>query len=315
MSLGNTYTNFGPGGKVLYSGNDANKATGGYQGQPNPYQSYDSSGGLAYSGNNQQDYYKSLGSKGAGAGSAASPGIASVQMPSWMSKNPDANLQELLGAYNNLSSAFDPSAQVQARNDAIGYNTSVGGQAANNAATEYSNRASQSGGSQLGAGVVKAQAMMPVLQQNAKLKGEAADIAAKTYQDGASLASQIAGTIGSLRSSYLSALTGFATDQQKMQQQNNQFNAGLQLDRNKFNYAQQQDQANSVERRRQIAAAARQQEFQNALATMQVKPPNTGNYNTDMFGQGMTPYDTRAMAGNQNFKDTQQNALSRIQNY
>ena len=312
MSLGNTYTNFGPGGKVLYSGNDANKATGGYQGQPNPYQSYDSSGGVAYSGNNQQDYLKSLGSKGAGA---ASPGIASVQMPSWMSKNPDSNLQELLGAYNYLSSAFDPSAQVQARNDAIGYNTAAGGQAANNAATEYSNRASQSGGSQLGAGVVKAQAMMPVLQQNAKLKGEAADIAAKTHQEGASLAAQIAGTIGSLRSSYLSALTGFATDQQKMQQQNNQFNAGLQLDRSKFSYAQQQDQANAVERRRQAAAVAKQQEFQNSIETMKVKPPNTGNYNVDMFGQGITPYDTRAMAANQNFRDTQQNALSRIQNY
>lgn len=150
------------------------------------------------------------------------PGINGIEMPSWLSKNPDSNMGELLQSYAGVGAAFDPTGQVQARNDAIGYNTSAGGQAANNAATEYSNRAAQSGASGLGAGVVKAQAMMPVLAQNAALKTDAADVAAKAHQEGATLASQIAGTIANLRTSYLSTLTGYAQGQQ-----------GLALDRYK----------------------------------------------------------------------------------
>lgn len=156
-------------------------------------------------------------------------GPSSVQLPSWMNTNPDANLQELIQSYQGVGSAFDPTEQVKARNDAIGYNTSAGSQAANNAATEYSNRAAQSGASGLGAGVVKAQAMMPVYAQNAKLKTEAADVAAKTKQEGLSLAGQIASTIGNLRTSYLKSLADYSSGQQQMMNQTNQFNSNLAL--------------------------------------------------------------------------------------
>lgn len=144
------------------------------------------------------------------------PGMNQVELPSWLSTNPDQNMGELLSAYGGIGAAFDPTEQVAARNNAIGYNTSAGTQMANNAATEYSNRAAQSGASQLGAGVVKAQAMMPVLAQNAALKTDAADIAAKTHQEGASLAAQIASTIGNLRTSYLQTLTQTAMGQQQL---------------------------------------------------------------------------------------------------
>lgn len=147
---------------------------------------------------------------------AGVPGINKIEMPSWLSTDPSGSIGELMQSYAGIPAAFDPSGQVAARNAAIGYNTSAGTQAANNAATEYSNRAAQSGASGLGAGAVKAQAMMPVLSQNAKLKTEAADVAAKAHQDAASLASQIAGTIGQLRTSYLSTLTGYAQGQQQL---------------------------------------------------------------------------------------------------
>lgn len=158
-----------------------------------------------------------LASAASNLGSKANiPDINSIQLPSWLSSNPDSNMGELLGSYAGVGAAFDPSGQVAARNAAIGYNTSAGNQAANNAASEYANRASQSGGSALGAGVVKAQSLMPVLSQNAQLRTDAADVAAKAHQDAASLASQIAGTIGNLRTSYLSTLTGYAQGQQQL---------------------------------------------------------------------------------------------------
>lgn len=198
------------------------------------------------------------------------PDINSIKLPSWMSTNPDQNLSELLQSYAGVGAAFDPSGQVQARNDAIGYNTAAGGQAANNAATEYANRAAQSGGSSLGAGVVKAQAMLPVMQQNAALKTDAADVAAKSHKEAATLSSQIASTIGQLRNSYLQSLTGYATDQQRMQLQSGQFNAGMAWDREKFNYEKEQDTLLSAEREKQqtLQAAKAYQGYMGLQPTM-----------------------------------------------
>lgn len=159
----------------------------------------------------------SVNSAAAGLSSNANiPGINQITMPSWLSTNPNANLSELTSVYAAIPAAFDPTAQVAARNNAIGYNTSAGNQAANNAGTQYANQAAQSGASGLGAGTVRAQNLMPVLQQNAALKTDAADVAAKSYQAAATLASQVAGTIGQLRTSYLQTLTGYAQGQQQL---------------------------------------------------------------------------------------------------
>lgn len=219
------------------------------------------------------------------------PGINQVQLPSWLSPNPDSNLGELTSAYAGIGAAFDPSGQVKARNDAIGYNTSAGTQAANNAATEFSNRAAQSGASQLGAGVVKAQAMMPVLAQNAALKTDAADVAAKAHQEGATLASQIASTIGQLRQSYLSQLTSYATGQQQLglaQYQAQQQVAG-QAAQQQLGYAQLQAQQYS-----QQLASQQQASDQKRLAAMGLlgaaKP--TGMYTTNNQGQVVSGMDT-----------------------
>ena len=219
-----------------------------------------------YSGNSASKYQQAVNSRGKGVGQggvaalqSGVPPVNSVQMPSWLNTNPDANLRELLDTYSGISSAFDPSGQVQARNDAIGYNTSAGTQNANNAATEYANRASQSGASSLGAGVVKAQAMLPILAQNSALKTDAADIAAKSHKEGIALAGQISSTISSLRNSYLQSLTGYTEGQQRLQTQNNQFNAGMGLDQQKFNYMQQQDYLQRSDRQNAMALAGMNQ--------------------------------------------------------
>lgn len=209
------------------------------------------------------------------------PGINQIEMPDWLSTNADDNLGELLDTYAKIPGAFDPSGQVKARNDAIAYNTTSGGQAANNAATEFSNRAAQSGASQLGAGVVKAQAMMPVLAQNAALKTDAADVAAKSHQQAATLASQIAGTIGELRQGYLATLTGYAQGQQ---------NFAL----NK--YKSEQDVASSAAQRQlgydqlsleeQKLSASRGSEARLAATTVLNNPfGESGSWTTDRTGQ------------------------------
>src|SRR5688572_7831625 len=103
------------------------------------------------------------------------PGINAVELPDWLKGGPDANMGELLGSYAGTESSFDPSGQVAIRNSAMGYNGMGGTRAAKKAAAGYADRATQQGGSALGAGVVYAQAMMPIFAQNAALKGDAAD--------------------------------------------------------------------------------------------------------------------------------------------
>lgn len=275
MSLGNVYNSYGEGGKLLYSGNDA------------------------------QQYQKTIGGSSGVAGlqNTGVSGINTIKMPDWLNQNPDSQLGELLQTYGGIGSNFDPTGQVQARNDAIGYNTSAGTQAANNAATEYSNRAAQSGASQLGAGVVKAQAMLPVLSQNASLKTQAADVAAKAHQDAAGLAAQIASTIGNLRTSYLSTLTGYAQGQQQMQTQNSQFNASLGMDQQRLNFEREQtyQQQQAQDRARQLALA------QTSQRTIAPKAP-IGNYTTwnmgagSYGGYGETANDRYAAAANQQLR-------------
>lgn len=218
----NVYNVFGADGKALYQGNNSsqyqaamNKQLATLQNPVNSSSANTSSFNLASAGN--------------------------VALPSWLQANPDDQMHELLQSYAGIGAAFDPTAQVTARNDAIGYNTTAGNQAANNAASEYANRAQQSGASALGAGVVKAQAMLPVFQQNAALKTDAADVAAKAHADAAGLASQIASTIGNLRMSYLNTLTGYVQGQQS-----------LSLDAYKATSANASDAARLAEQRREF---------------------------------------------------------------
>lgn len=219
-----------------------------------------------------------------------------VQLPDWLNTNADSNLSELLSSYGQIGSAFDPTAQTEARNKSIGYEVGAGTQAANNAANEYVNRAAQSGGSALGAGAVRAQAMMPVYKRASDLRTEAADAAAKTKQEGLSLQSQIAKTISDLRESHYSMLANYAASQSQVLTQNNQFNSDLAL---KNYQAQQavatssantqlgyaQTQAGLYKDALSAATNEKNQALQAAnLLTNKANAPS-GNYITDQWGR------------------------------
>lgn len=237
------------------------------------------------------------------------PGINDVELPDWLKGGADKNMSELMDVYHGIPEAFDPSRQVKARNKAIGYQTSVGGQAAANAATEYANRASQTGGSALGAGVVQAQALMPVFAANAKLRGEASDIAAEAHQKAAGLAASIATTIGGLRESYLKTLTSYAQGQQ-----------GLALDK----YKAEQSVASEAAQRQLGYAQTQADVYKEQLRLKQQSdsearlaatallnaPGPSGMYQTDTTGRvvsGMDDYNRL-----KNFQSSRDAALSAL---
>lgn len=243
------------------------------------------------------------------SGQANVPGINAVEMPDWLSTDPNAGIGELLESYAGIPAAFDPSGQVAARNAAIGYNTSAGTQAANNAATEYANRAAQSGASGLGAGAVKAQAMMPVLSMNAQLKTEAADVAAKAHQDAAGLASQIAGTIGQLRTSYLQTLTGYAQGQQALALDKYQAEQGAAANAAQTALGYAQTQADLYKTQLSMQQQESDQRRLAATALLNAAGPS-GNYGMGNNGQimyGQDAYDAMRNWGTS--RQTAQNSL------
>ncbi len=244
---------------------------------------------------------------------AAYVGGNQVQMPSWLNTNPDSNISELLAEYGNVGSEYDQMSQAQnkAYNDSIGYTIGAGTQAAGNAATEYANRAAQSGGSALGAGVVKAQAMMPTLKAANDLRLQGVNQAAETKQKGLDLSSQIAQTIGNLRQSYLGTLANYADSQSKAMTANNQFNASLA----QSDYAQRQKVAADAASRQQgyaslqndwnkAALASYNQQNDTALKAAQLltdksRTPNAA-YVTDNYGRvisGQDSYNTMKQYG------------------
>jgi hypothetical protein len=192
--------------------------------------------------------------RGGGGGTGQVPqytyqSAQNVELPDWLRTNPDANNKELLGAYGSIGKTFDPSGQVKAINDSIGYQTAAGTQAASNVASEYANRAMQSGGSTLGAGVVKAQSMLPVYAANAELRSKGADIVAQTREKAINKASEIGSALSQLRNSYLTSLAQFVQGQQQL---------GLETFR--ANSANFNDSENRTLESRRIALAAQAQQ-------------------------------------------------------
>lgn len=193
--------------------------------------------------------------------------------PSWLSSDPSANINELMQTYAGIPAAFDSTKQVNAINAQIGSQTTQGQQAANNAASQYAAAAQQAGGSTLGAGVVKAQSMMPVFSANASLHTQAANVAAQNSQAAASLAANVASTIGNLRQSYLNTLANYTTSQQQL---------GLQTYEATQNVASQA--ANRQLQAAQIAEQGQQSQIAAATALLGQKGP-TGSFTTNNFGQ------------------------------
>lgn len=236
-----------------------------------------------------------------------------IQLPSWLQGGANSSMQELLNTYNSIPQAFNPNAQIAARNAAIGYNTSQGNQTANNAASQYANAAMQSGGSTLGAGVVKAQSMLPVMQQNAELRTQGADIAAQSHEEAASLAGQIAGTIGQLRQSYLNSLTQYSQGQQQLalSQYQAQQNVANNAAQNRLGYAQQQSNLFQSLLGAQAQQATQNQQAQQVTNT--TKGPNGVFYTDAATGQvtsGQATYQAL-----QNWQNAQSGQGSGMQSY
>lgn len=133
-------------------------------------------------------------------------------LPDWLPTNANAFNSELQAQYNRPNKGlFGAKKAGQAIDQMQQFNMSMGMSAANNAAQDYATRVMQQGGTAFNAGAVKAQALMPVLQQNAALGLEKQDRLTQARMKAADMKANLAGAINNSRLNYLSTLAGTYT--------------------------------------------------------------------------------------------------------
>lgn len=141
--------------------------------------------------------------------SASGPAYDRVtSIPSWL---PRERTQELEEQYRGTNAAYDTSAYNQSNEAQQSRVLTTALSAGNNAAAEYANRARQSGGSALGAGLVKAQAATGARAVAGQMELDKQKFNAEQRDKAATHATAIATTLGNLRDSYLKTIVGYAT--------------------------------------------------------------------------------------------------------
>jgi hypothetical protein len=129
-------------------------------------------------------------------------------IPDWLPK-PDTS--ELLDQYNQVASQFDPSSFDRASEGQESRILTTGLNAGANAAADYANRARQAGGSGMGAGLIKAEAAVGARKTAGDMALERERFNAQQREKAATLSTQIATTLGSLRQTYLNTIVDYAT--------------------------------------------------------------------------------------------------------
>jgi hypothetical protein len=151
-------------------------------------------------------------------------------LPSWLPRSADSLTGELAAEYANVPKAYDTSAVDAASAQQQQRDLTTGLRAAGNAASEYTARTTQQGGSAAGAGLIRAEGQIGALNAAGQAKVEAAKYDVQQREAAAGQAAQIASTLSDLRTGYLKTLTGYAAseDAAATGQQSNETSSSVQ---------------------------------------------------------------------------------------
>lgn len=161
-------------------------------------------------------------------------------LPAWLNPNPNALTRELRQTFRKIPGMFDTGDLEKTYNDQIATIGGLGGQIATNAAREAIARAGQTGG-QVNSEMAKAQAMLPVYSETGKLATDKAQAMMDAAKAQASIQSEVASTLGQLRTSYLANLAQI--HMQKKTMKNANLNNAAELALRKY----QGDQSNTLQ--------------------------------------------------------------------
>ncbi len=183
----------------------------------------------------------------------------------------DSGVQDSIGKlsqqYGNVSDAYDVSGTLNAFNKANQNQLTAGESSANTASQKF--QASQLPGmnSQLGASVIRSQALLPYLQQSTQNQLTASQYADSAKKEALNTSASIAGQLAQLQQTYTNSLAAYNSGRSNFALNYAQGQSGQQLDASKNQVSswlqQQQNQG-------QLAENAREANLSNALANRQL---------------------------------------------
>jgi hypothetical protein len=131
-----------------------------------------------------------------------------TSIPGWL---PRERTQELEDQYRNTNARFDTSAYDAGNRAQQSRTLTSASNSANAAAAEYANRARQAGGSGLGAGLVRAQAVTGAREIAGKMELERLQHDSEQREHAANYAATIANQLSTIRNQYLQSIVNYAT--------------------------------------------------------------------------------------------------------
>lgn len=131
-------------------------------------------------------------------------------LPDWLPTDPNSQNSELRDQYAAVGN-FGANKAAKAIDRTSAINKTMGLQAANNAATDYTNRIMQAGGTALASGAVKAQALLPVLRDQSATEERKQAMLMDARKTAAGMRQNLAGAINQSRNQYLGQLAGTYT--------------------------------------------------------------------------------------------------------
>lgn len=181
------------------------------------------------------------------------------------------------------------------------------------AGAAYSNRAAQSGASGLGAGFAQAQAMLPAYAQANQMRMDLAGKQLQSRQAQAGLQGDLYSRIGQMLGARQGQLSDWFGNQDRMKQQQTQFNADIGFRNRALQQEQSQFDAQLGQRQNEFNVTSGQNNFQNrlqALSTAMRMPRQSYSYSLTNSGTPRSGADSVAMLN----ASRQNNLFSNIQN-
>lgn len=164
-----------------------------------------------------------------------------VPLPANIPPNNNALLRELRVLLGNIPGLFDTKGITRAFNDRIVQDEAFGRSSADSAAAIFAANARAEGGDPGLAGIVRAQALLPVLQHSSSVRSELADKQLQARQAQGNLTATVAEALGNLRTNYLKGLVDYTGRLQDIQSQNQINTSRLDEQRREFDIGNQLD--------------------------------------------------------------------------
>lgn len=228
-------------------------------------------------------------------------------------------IDQLQGVYQGIPGAYDISGTIGSLNAARRRNLNVGEQAANTTAQKFQESQLPGSANNIGAGVLRAQSLLPFLKQDSADAVDASKYADSAKQNALSQSAAIANTLANLEQTYTNSLASYNSQKANhaLNYANQQSGLGLEASKNqvqgyldyyKTNQQSKIQAAQLAEQARQAnlqasyqnrsldlnaAQTATTQGLQAAQQTAATNKAPTGTYTTDNYGNvtsGMDVY-------------------------